>query len=125
MLRIVGISRSTYYYQKSYRVEEKTVSEGRPAPGFSIKTDGTKVFDDQIKEWLLQLIEHEGTAYGYHKLTMALRRYFDLTINKKKVYRLCKELGILRPQREKKTYYPRKLAKTIRLPTPINCGKQT
>ncbi|MFD2672226.1 IS3 family transposase [Marinicrinis sediminis] len=111
MLRIVGVSRSTYYYQKHYRVEEKTVSEGRPAPGFSLQADGTKISDEQIKEWLLQLMEHEGAAYGYQKLTILLRRYFDLTINKKKVYRLCKELGILRPQREKKTFYPRKIAR--------------
>ncbi|WP_382285737.1 hypothetical protein [Heyndrickxia sporothermodurans] len=40
MLKIIGISRSTYYYQKNYRVEEKKVSEGRPAPGYSIKEDG-------------------------------------------------------------------------------------
>jgi len=31
VLRIIGIPRSTYYYQKNYRVEEKKVSEGRPA----------------------------------------------------------------------------------------------
>ncbi|WP_382285556.1 hypothetical protein [Heyndrickxia sporothermodurans] len=42
VLKIIGISRSTYYYQKNYRVEEKKVSEGVPAPGYSIKEDGTK-----------------------------------------------------------------------------------
>ncbi|WP_382284528.1 hypothetical protein [Heyndrickxia sporothermodurans] len=29
VLKIIGISRSTYYYQKNYRVEEKKVSEGQ------------------------------------------------------------------------------------------------
>ncbi|MGM0876143.1 MAG: hypothetical protein ACQEWV_15565 [Bacillota bacterium] len=43
-------------------MKEKAVNEGRPGYGFSIKTDGTKVSEDQIKEWLLQLIENEGTT---------------------------------------------------------------
>ncbi|MFD1292167.1 transposase, partial [Laceyella putida] len=41
----------------------------------------------------------------------SLRRQYRLIINKKKVYRLCKELGILRPQRQKRTSYPRKIAR--------------
>ncbi|WP_143325399.1 IS3 family transposase [Carboxydocella sp. ULO1] len=44
-------------------------------------------------------MENEGFAYGYVKLTMALRKTLGLIINKKKVYRLCKQPGILRPQR--------------------------
>ncbi|TDT51971.1 transposase InsO family protein [Fonticella tunisiensis] len=42
---------------------------------------------------------------------MAFKRNFNLKINKKKVYRLCKELNILRPQREIKPKHPRKIAK--------------
>jgi len=34
-----------------------------------------------------------------------------LKINKKKVYRLCKELDILKPQRKIKKHHPRRLAK--------------
>jgi len=34
-----------------------------------------------------------------------------LLINKKKVYRLCKELKILRPQRKVKRKHPKKLAR--------------
>ncbi|MFC8638725.1 IS3 family transposase [Heyndrickxia sporothermodurans] len=111
MLKIIGISRSTYYYQKNYRVEEKKVSEGRPAPGYSIKEDGQKVSDEQIKEYLLEEIAGDGFNYGYRKLSKLLRRKYNLIINKKKVYRLCKELDILRPQRQKKISYPRKLAR--------------
>lgn len=40
-----------------------------------------------------------------------IRRQYGLIINKKKVYRLCKELDILKPQRKKKVSYPRKLAR--------------
>lgn len=111
MLKIIGIARSTYYYQKSYRVEEKKVSEGRPSPGYSFTEDGRKVSDEQIKEFLLEEIAGDGFNYGYRKLTKRLRREYNLVINKKKVYRLCKELGILRPQRKKKAQPPRKLAR--------------
>lgn len=111
MLKIIGIPRSTYYYQKNGRVEEKQVSEGRPAPGYSIKKNGKKIPDEQIKEWLLEAIAGDGYSYGYHKLTKLVRRQHDLIINKKKVYRLCKELGILKPQRKKKVKHPRKLAR--------------
>ncbi|QZT35314.1 IS3 family transposase [Caldalkalibacillus thermarum TA2.A1] len=111
VLKIIGIARSTYYYRKYYRVKEKTVSEGRPAPGYSYNHKGIKVSDEQIKAWLLDLVAHEGQSYGYHKLTMVLRRQCQLIINKKKVYRLCKELGILRPQREKQNKPPKRVAR--------------
>jgi len=58
----------------------------------------------------LELIAGEESIYGYRKLTVCLRRQYNLIINKKKVYRLCKELDILSPQRRKKVKYPRKLA---------------
>lgn len=110
MLRIIGIPRSTYYYQKNGRVEQKQVSEGRPTPGYSFKEDGQKISDEQIKEILLEEIAGDAYNYGYRKLTKLLRRKYHIVINKKKGYRLCKELNILRPQRQKKVPYPRKLA---------------
>jgi putative transposase len=69
------------------------------------------VCNEQIKEWLCELISDEGEAYGYRKLTHALRRNYCLVTNKKKVYRLCKELNILRPQRRLKAKHPRRLAR--------------
>jgi hypothetical protein len=85
VLIILGIPRSTYYYQKNYKVEEKQVSEGRPAPGYSITKDGKKISDEQIKEWLLEEIEGDAYAYGYRKLTKQLRQNYDLIVNKKKI----------------------------------------
>lgn len=67
--------------------------------------------DEQIQEWIMELIEGDGFPYGYRKLTVCLRREYQLQINKKKVYRLCKELAILRPQRQKRVVYPRELAR--------------
>jgi putative transposase len=55
----------------------------------------------------MESIAGDGYAYGYRKLTVILRREHQLVINKKKVYRLCKELDILRPQRQKREKYPR------------------
>lgn len=59
----------------------------------------------------MELILGEAGVYGYRKLCLLLRREYALEINKKKVYRLCKMLDILQPQREKTISYPRKLAR--------------
>ncbi|SFV10243.1 HTH-like domain-containing protein [Alicyclobacillus macrosporangiidus] len=58
----------------------------------------------------MEFIACDGYAYGYRKLTHMLRQEHGLVINEKKVYRLCKELGILRPQRKIHPRHPRKLA---------------
>jgi len=47
----------------------------------------------------MEAIQDEAFYYGYHKITNYLRRYFDIITNHKKVYRLCKELQILKKQR--------------------------
>ncbi|HWR08620.1 IS3 family transposase [Sporomusa sp.] len=59
-----------------------------------------------------QLIAEEGTYYGYVKMTKALRRSpYQLVINKKKVYRLCKKLDILLPQCPLCQRPPRRIAR--------------
>jgi putative transposase len=58
----------------------------------------------------MELVSGEEHGYGYVLLTECLRLQHDLVINKKKVYRLCKKLGILHQQRRKKIHYPRRLA---------------
>lgn len=115
VLRIVHVARSSYYYQTRYAVEEKQVSEGRPAPGYSWDQNGSRIPDEQIKEWLMELISGPCYNYGYYKLTMALRRDYHLTINKKKVYRLCKELGILRRQHRRRVHYPKQVARNRKI----------
>ncbi|PTR46466.1 IS3 family transposase, partial [Geobacillus thermodenitrificans] len=111
VLEILEINRSTYYYQQNGKVEKKTVDGGRPTPGCSLTATGEKVPDEQIQEWLSELVMGEGFAYGYHKLTIQLRRDHQLVISKKKVYRLCKAMDLLRPQREKRIPYPKKHAR--------------
>ena len=121
VLRAVGVNRSTYYYRQSHSVratEPQSACGGRPAPGYSSKTDGELVSDEQIKEWISNLIEGEGYAYGYLKLTKVLPRKYSLAINKKKVYRLCKLMGVLRPQRKLKPRRPRKIARNREITAP-------
>lgn len=113
----MGIHESTYYNQR--RQSEQRSSEedafhnkrGRPQPGYSFTATGAKVADEQIKHWLLELLEGEEHIYGYKLLAQHLRNERELILNKKKSYRLCKELGILQQQRVKKNKYPRKLAR--------------
>ncbi len=58
----------------------------------------------------MEAIAGDEAGYGYHKLTHLLRQKYCLEINKKKVYRLCKELEILKHQRKIKKKHPRRLA---------------
>jgi len=87
-------------------------------PGFSVGTDQQIVSDEVIKKLILQLIENEGYAYGYLKITKVLQKKQGLTINKKKVYRLCKEMKVLRPQRKIKPHFPKKIAQNREITGP-------
>ncbi|AEE91093.1 Integrase catalytic region [Tepidanaerobacter acetatoxydans Re1] len=71
----------------------------KESPGYSLTKIGKKISDEQIKEWLNELICCDGFPYGYNKLTICLKEEYNLLINRKKVYRLCKGLNILKPQR--------------------------
>lgn len=95
------LCKSTYYYQLS--IEGKTKlpvnNAGRPFVGYSVNSKGEKVCDAAIKDQIMEAIQDEAFFYGYHKITIYLRKRMKLIINHKKVYRLCKELQILKKQR--------------------------
>ncbi|WP_192811202.1 IS3 family transposase [Caloramator australicus] len=110
-MRIIGLNRSTYYYHLSGLKIIKNKSTGRPKTCYYFTLSGEKISDEQIKEYIIQIIEEESIYYGYLKITHALSRNFKININKKKIYRLCKELNILKPQREIKSRHPRKIAR--------------
>jgi len=120
------LAASTYYYSiakenKKENRDDKTPAKkqvGRKIPGFSLSKKGEKVSDEQIKEYLCELITGDGFPYGYKKLTICLQEDYNLIINHKKVYRLCKELNILRPQRKIYSKRPRKLAKREKVTGP-------
>ncbi|MDT2277489.1 hypothetical protein P7H20_25315 [Paenibacillus larvae] len=63
---------------------KKTVSEGRSAPEvFLSKRMEQKYLMSRFKN-IMELISSDGFAYGYRKLTVCLRREYQLQINKKR-----------------------------------------
>lgn len=110
VLRICGVPRSTYYYRLQHLEPQKPAGKGRPIPGYSFDQNGNRVPDSRIKSCIRKLLNGPDAAFGYRKLTVLIRRKYKLVINKKKVYRLCKEMKLLAPQREIKNRPPKKLA---------------
>lgn len=109
-MQCIDLAPATYYYHWAEK-ERSDNHGGRPLPGFSYDKSGRKICDQQIIEWIYRLIDGEGFSYGYRKLTVLLKRDYHLIINKKKVFRLCKQEKLLRPQRKLKNKHPRKLAR--------------
>jgi putative transposase len=110
VLRICEVASSTYYYHLQHPERMQPISKGRPVPGFSYDMNGKAVLDARIKGYIRRLIQGPDAALGYRKLTVLLRRRYKLIINKKKVYRICKELKILAPQREITNAVPKRVA---------------
>ena len=59
----------------------------------------------------MEAIEGDGATYGVKNLTQFLKDQHNLRINHKKVARLCKELGILQPQRIGNPKYPKRFVR--------------
>jgi transposase InsO family protein len=117
---VVKLGRSTYYYNLSIEGKERLKPKGGKPKGYSLDKDNKKVCDAQIKEYIMESIDGDAINYGYRKITHYLRKYYNLTINPKKVYRLCKELDILKNQRVIKP----KVKRTIAVNRIINASNQ-
>src|SRR5690606_17843725 len=102
VLRITELSRSTYYWRRRNVLKGPARRGGRPCLGYAFTRHSVKVSEEGIKDLLRSAIAGDAYPYGYHKLTQWLRREHQLIINKKRVYRLCKEMDILLPQRRRK-----------------------
>lgn len=107
---MVELGRSTYYYNLSVEDKEKVKPKGGKPKGYSLDKENKKVCDEQIKEVIMESINGDAINYGYRKITYYLRKYYNLIINPKKVYRLCKELDILKDQRGIKPKVKRTIA---------------
>lgn len=124
VLHSVGLSSSTYYNyiaresnkgNSKFQLEPEKGRAGCPILGYSYTYGGQKISDEQIKEFITKEIEGDGYPYGYKKLTTSMQEDYNLNINHKKVYRLCKELDVLLPQRKISHKRPRKLAKKMKV----------
>ena len=110
VLGFARLGRSTYYYQRHLRSSENHRG-GRPLLGWSPTVTGQQISDEAVKSCITAAIAGDGVHYGYLRLTCHLRRQYGLVINKKKVYRLCKELNALHLQRRTQVREKRKLAR--------------
>lgn len=108
---MLDLNPSTYYHRMANEGLERIYGGGRPIPGYSFDANGDKIFDGQIEEYIMELIEGEAFGYGYYKLHIMLERRYNLVISPKKVYRLCGKLDILKPQRQRKVKHPRRIAR--------------
>jgi len=114
VLRICGVSPSTYYYRLKHPERRTPRGKGRPVPGYSRDEQGNVVSDIRIKTYIRRILQGPEHMYGYRKITETLRQRYKLVINKKKVYRMCKEMGILEPPRPKSHTAPRRVARNKR-----------
>jgi putative transposase len=96
VLEQVSLSKSTYYYSS------KKGRRGRRPSAFTVKADGSRVPDEQVVSSIKTLLLGDFVDYGYHKVTHYLKQQ-GYVINKKKVYRLMKEAGLLHGKRIKTT----------------------
>ena len=113
ILDILELHRSTYYARRKEKNEgQEHAKRGRPSPGYSLHKEGQKVPDEQIEEYLMEYYHDDNIgALGYKKWTSLLADQFGLIINKKKIYRLCKKLAILKERNTKQPKHPRRLAR--------------
>ncbi|MGM0839064.1 MAG: IS3 family transposase [Bacillota bacterium] len=97
LCKFLGVSQSGYYKYKKYVKEEK---------------------DADLKRLILKLYEDSDKQWGYRRIHMELQEEYHMEINHKRVYRLCRELGIQSIIRKKPKFsnynaYKRKEPETI------------
>lgn len=91
---------------ESISPSSRVKSKGRKPLGFSKNLSGETVTDDVIVSYLKDyrsdpFFSIEG---GAKALAKYLRRDYGIIVNHKKVYRLCKEQGLLLPKIKKKKH---------------------
>lgn len=58
--------------------KKELMRSDRPWSTYSLPREGRKISDEQIKEYLTELVCGEGFPYGYRKLTVCLREDYVL-----------------------------------------------
>lgn len=85
VLRLLGLSRSTYYYAGSPK------PGGRPASTHTLRRDGATCPNEAVVSQILGLLGQDFVDYGYRKVTEWLKWVHAYLINGKKVMRLMRE----------------------------------
>ena len=89
------------------KAERKRGAQCRAIAGSS---KAKTVSDSGSRGSFVRILQGPDAAYGYRKITVLCAEGISLVINKKKVYRLCKEMGILGPRISQKQSVPRRVA---------------
>lgn len=92
VLSQVDLPRSTYNYRP------RQGKKGKRPPGYTPRLDAALVPDQEVVQEIRKLLARDFVRYGYAKVTHHLKAAGYL-INKKKVYRLMREQGLLLPRR--------------------------
>ena len=82
LLQVSGLSRSTYYYQRSLQLAGSD--------------------PDPLKQQISTIYHRHKGRYGYRRITAELRQQWGQVVNHKKVQRLMQALGLkslVRPKR--------------------------
>lgn len=91
-LAITGLSKHQYYHKTMKRVKP---SAGRPVSSFTMTSKGLPIPNEEVVEEIRTTKLCEDTDYGYRRMTFHLM-LAGYMINKKKVYRLMKQAGLLK-----------------------------
>ena len=101
----LGVAPSTWFQAKKVKTgDRRSENKGRPKSSVSKTTTGEVVSDLEVITSLrtLRARREFQNGGGYRKMTKYLRRTYGFLLNKKKVYRLCKENGLLLPRGTRK-----------------------
>ncbi len=90
VLKMLRLPRSSYYYHPC-----SNQGKGRACSTHTLTGDGSYVSNEVVIEHIREILSGEFVDYGYLKVTHALRQQYGYRINKKKVYRLMKQAGLL------------------------------
>ena len=103
LLHFAQMPRSSWYARGSSKSEDGRIANGRKPPGFTVNRDGALVMDVSVLHLLNSYRQQPEfqNACGYTKLTHYLRRDHGFYINRKKIYRICRENGLLLPRKKK------------------------
>lgn len=91
VLECVKVSRSRYYYHS----KQTGVPRGIKVSTRTRKAGGEWVDNEEVVKDIEEILGQEFVDYGYIKVTYWLRKVKGYIINKKKVYRLMHESGLL------------------------------